>query len=329
LPTTPRSPRSPRRSTEPSHAQIDQEYDEGRTSHSRLEELGYSSPLRNRDQDEEEPQEQQQPQEVAGEAAREDDDEDDDREQGQHREKRRRQNETEEINNDIHHSESSDRSYDTNSEDDEDPRPAKKRKLPTISTDMALTPPREHSLKPRLTPPHSLTPPSATQLKMDNAQSQADHRHPPTPIYDEHHHTPGTSQSPSATIESVPIAEYQEWPFQGFLKRTTIGNETTYNLEFKLPRILERLNLPISPEALGIGSSTKTLAEAANSHVTHSKIHSTLLRPQIKRPRWTPEEDATVLKMRGDGCSWEEIHAALYHRSKEMIQVRYSTKLEK
>jgi hypothetical protein len=59
--------------------------------------------------------------------------------------------------------------------------------------------------------------------------------------------------SPSATCEALPIAEYQEWPFQGFLKRTRIGNETTYNLEFKLPCVLERLNLPIPGEALAYG----------------------------------------------------------------------------
>ena len=49
--------------------------------------------------------------------------------------------------------------------------------------------------------------------------------------------TPRTSRSPSSTVRSAPVAEYQEWPFQGFLKRATIDNETTYNLEFMLPRI--------------------------------------------------------------------------------------------
>ena len=45
-------------------------------------------------------------------------------------------------------------------------------------------------------------------------------------------------------------ADYQEWPFQGFLKRVRIGNETTYNLEFKLPCISERFDLPISDKYL-------------------------------------------------------------------------------
>jgi hypothetical protein len=139
------------------------------------------------------------------------------------------------------------------------------------------------------------------------------------------------SQSPSTPTESVPIAEYQEWPFQGFLKRTKIGSETTYNLEFKLPCISGCLNLPINPEALDICSSREAPAKVAIPHkaVAHSKMYPAVLQPQIKRTPWTPEEDATLLKMRNEGCLWEDIHAALSHRSKGTIQVCYSTKLKK
>lgn len=35
-------------------------------------------------------------------------------------------------------------------------------------------------------------------------------------------------------IEAVPVAEYQEKPFQGSLQRTKIRDDVTYNLEFKL-----------------------------------------------------------------------------------------------
>ena len=132
-------------------------------------------------------------------------------------------------------------------------------------------------------------------------------------------------------MESAPVAEYQEWPFQGFLKRTRIGNETTYNLEFQLSHILEHLHLPVLSEALGMRSK-ETPAEATTPHNTgtHSKVYLAKVRPQIKRVRWTPEEHAKILEMREeDGCSWEEIHAALPHRTKETIQVRYSTKLKR
>ncbi|KAH8744635.1 hypothetical protein BGZ57DRAFT_718339, partial [Hyaloscypha finlandica] len=60
-----------------------------------------------------------------------------------------------------------------------------------------------------------------------------------------HRHASRSSRSPSTAAEAVPVAEYQEWPFQGFLKYTRIGDDVTYNLEFKLPSISEHLHLPI------------------------------------------------------------------------------------
>ena len=107
------------------------------------------------------PQDQQQQQEVAVEAMREEGD-NDDREREQRREKRY-QRETEEI------------SRDTNfSEDDKDSRPVKRRKLPRVSTDEATALPCGHNLKRCLRQPHRLTPPPATQVEIDNVQSQAE-----------------------------------------------------------------------------------------------------------------------------------------------------------
>jgi hypothetical protein len=64
------------------------------------------------------------------------------------------------------------------------------------------------------------------------------HAHPPTPVDNDYHNTPQTSRSPSVA-ESTPVAQYQERPFRGFLKCTTIGNRTIYNLEFAFPRTCE------------------------------------------------------------------------------------------
>jgi hypothetical protein len=133
-------------------------------------------------------------------------------------------------------------------------------------------------------------------------------------------------------VESALVAEYQEWPFYGFLKCTKIGNETTYNLEFQLSHVPERLLLPVLSEALGMRSNKETSAEATTPHnlVAHSKVRPATLLSKRKRVPWKPEEDAMILKMREeDGCSWEEIHRALPHRTIGTIQVRYSTKLKK
>jgi len=132
---------------------------------------------------------------------------------GKWEEKRRYQDTTKEISSDVDNSEDSDRSHKTNNEDvedDEDLRPAKRRKLPPTPTDDALTPPDEL-----------------------------------IPIDNDHHHTLRTSKSPSIIMELTLVAEDQEWSFQGFLKYTKIGNEIMFNLEFQLLYIPEYLQFPV------------------------------------------------------------------------------------
>jgi len=286
----PSSPRLWRHSIEPSHPQIDEAVTV------RLEELRHGSPLRNQDRVEE-PQEQQQRQEVAAEAMREDDEDKEPEQRGE-----KRQGANEETSSDTYHSEDSDRSHKTNEKDaeddeeDEDLRPAKRRKRPTIPTHQGLTPTHEHGPGSRLGRPHSLTPSSTTQPEIDESPSQADHAHPPTPVDNDHHNTPQTSRSPSAMVESTPVAEYQEWPFQGFLKRTTVGNQTIYNLEFALPRTSDHSHLCLHSELLGSGES---LAKATASH----QVVST------RKPdkELTKEQEILLAKLVHEDKTWAEI----------------------
>jgi hypothetical protein len=111
-----------------------------------------------------------------------------------------------------------------------------------------------------------------------------------------------------------------------FLKRIKIGNETTYNLEFQLSHVPEHFHLPVLSEALGICSNKETSTEAATPHniVAHSKVHPAISQRKRKHVRWTPEENETIREMREEGgCSWEEIHARLSHRTPGAIQVQY------
>jgi len=138
------------------------------------------------------------------------------------REKRGRQDTYTEISSETHHSVNTDDTCDTG---DEDPQPVKRRNprsAAAVTTHFHL----------RWSRP--LVSPSTASLEIDDAQPQADHRRPSTLVDDEQHYSSRTSQSPAAT-GAVPVAEYQEWPFHGFLERTRIGDGITYNLEFKLP----------------------------------------------------------------------------------------------
>jgi hypothetical protein len=127
-------------------------------------------------------------------------------------EKQQHQDEAEEISSDIHHTEGSDHIHNTSDEDDEDPQPSKRRKRPSLS-DRALAALRDQSPKSRLRRPRSLTPPSATQLEVDDAQFQANHGRPPTPVDDGHYPSPRTSLGPSVSMDPAPFPEYPEWHF--------------------------------------------------------------------------------------------------------------------
>jgi len=108
--------------------------------------------------------------------------------------------------------------------------PRKPRAAPAV----ALTTCRRHTSELRLGQPRPLMVPSTAGPEIDDAQPQADVGCSSTFINNEQYRVSRTSRSPSAAAEALPVAKYQEWLFQGFLKRTRIGDDVTYNLEFKL-----------------------------------------------------------------------------------------------
>jgi hypothetical protein len=146
--------------------------------------------------------------------------------------------------------------------------------------------------------------------------------HSPAPS--NNNHSDSTRSPVSLTCpELATTTEFREWPFQGFLKRTIIGNDAIYTLEFQLQHVPEHLHLPVIAEAL----NTDTAATPRN--MIHSRVHPARSRAKSRRVRWEPEEHDTIVRMKGEGCSWEEIHHALPHRTSAAIQVQYSTKLKR
>jgi hypothetical protein len=256
----------------------EKEHNQSGTGYGRLEELERGTPLRSEDQGEE-PQEQQQRQEVVREAIREEDD-DDNAEQELQGKKLERQDGNEEISCD-NHLRSGDCSHYTCDADDEDQRLPKRRKLPPTPTNNALTP--------------------------DD----------PTHVDNDYHHTLRTSQNPSVRVESAPIAEYREWPFEGFLKRITIGNQTTYNLEFALPHIPGQLNLSLSSEVLGGGSGeSPTRVTASHRAVTSRKPGKEL----------TEEQESLLAKMVDEDKTWIEIGRHFPSHTLQLLKENFFTK---
>jgi hypothetical protein len=118
-------------------------------------------------------------------------------------------------------------------------------------------------------------------------------------------------------VESTPVAEYQEWPFQGFLKRTTIGNQTTYNLEFALPRTSEHFHLSLHSEVLG-SVSGESPAKAAVSHRAIS----------TRKPgkELTKEQESLLVKMVREDETWTEIGRHFPGHTLQSLKENFFTK---
>ncbi|PQE24897.1 hypothetical protein CJF32_00007237 [Rutstroemia sp. NJR-2017a WRK4] len=187
----------------------DPEHDRSGISQSGSGELGDSSSPQ-QDHDDDQPK-QQQHEEVPEEAVWEDDNNHHMMNRGKR--KRRYQDETDESCPFEHNI------PDTNSIDDNNPQPAKRRKPQPLPLDDASGPVSKYNPKSRLRQRHSRSLPLTTQHKMKNRQSRNDCSY-----------TSQTFRSSCDMIETVLMAEYQEWPFQGLLKYAILGNETTYKI---------------------------------------------------------------------------------------------------
>ncbi|PVH70471.1 hypothetical protein DL98DRAFT_597783 [Cadophora sp. DSE1049] len=136
-------------------------------------------------------------------------------------------------------------------------------------------------------------------------------------VNDDHHYTPPSSRSTSDTEESASAAEFQEWLFQGFLKRVTIGNQFTYNLEFSLSHVPKHLSLSLHSEDLGT-SSRESSVEAAVSRraVTSRKLGKEL----------TKNQESRLAKMVHDDETWAEIGRHFPGHTLQSLKDNYFTK---
>ncbi|KAL5313013.1 hypothetical protein ACEPPN_019439 [Leptodophora sp. 'Broadleaf-Isolate-01'] len=217
------------------------------------------------------------------------------------------------ISSDTHRSANTDNNHNACDTSDEDPRPAKRRKPRSASTVTPTTSPR-HAPKVHVGQAGPFVALSIATPEIDDARLQFDHECQSTFVVNSHQHASRPSRSPSEASEATPVTEHRQWPFQGFLKYTRIGDDVTYNLEFKLPSVSEYVHIPIGPAAL----------EIDHKAAAHSKTPQTPLKSKKGWAPWSEKEDA-ILRTRKDGCSWKAIHEDLPGRSMGAIQVRYST----
>ena len=126
-------------------------------------------------------------------------------------------------------------------------------------------------------------------------------------------------QAAAATTSSS-TQESEEMPIHGYFTLKTVASKIVYCLTFS-----QEL-LPRPPHQKQRQDSTPDLENPQSVALNSGMCRAPLQRQTVRHP-WTREEDAKLGMMKKKGHSWEEIHAALPHRSKGTLQVRYSTKL--
>jgi hypothetical protein len=146
------------------------------------------------------------------------------------------------------------------------------------------------------------------------------------------------SRSSPADAESILGADYQEYPFQGFLKCVRIGRETTYNLEFRLLDLPDSFRPSIGLHISNSTSSGESVGGSAHPRIcaSHAKRSRPALQKQRKRGRleYTEQEDNKLMCLKKEGLPWKEIHLAFNRafpereRSIGSLQVHYCNELK-
>jgi hypothetical protein len=131
-------------------------------------------------------------------------------------------------------------------------------------------------------------------------------------------HSFDASNRAAAVASSGGMHTSEEIPIHGYLTLKTVESKVVYCLTFSqevLPRPRRR------------GQRLTTDLGEPQSVAPDSRMRQAPLRRQSPHHPWTREEEATLREIK-EGRSWDEIYAALPHRSKGALQVRYSTKLK-
>ncbi|ETS73411.1 hypothetical protein PFICI_15016 [Pestalotiopsis fici W106-1] len=62
---------------------------------------------------------------------------------------------------------------------------------------------------------------------------------------------------------------------------------------------------------------------------SHPSAHHASPPPAKKQQKWSPEEDALIIELRGGGMKWDDISKRLNHRSPISCRLHYQNYLEK
>ncbi|KAF4625658.1 hypothetical protein G7Y89_g12508 [Cudoniella acicularis] len=156
---------------------------------------------------------------------------------------------------------SEDEGYDCDSidQEDEDIRPAKRRRLPSPLS--------------------------------DKGHKDCSQRHTMPNVKQTLRPLPTATEGGHMKSKAIRTRARNSTPFCSFLKSISIRNDTTFNLEFYLVDVLDHPELSTLFKALYNNDQPSTQPRVSHSTVTHSKTHNIKSTPLRKRTLWTQEED--------------------------------------
>jgi hypothetical protein len=132
-----------------------------------------------------------------------------------------------------------------------------------------------------------------------------------------------------AEADGTPAAAFNEWPLENaVLKCVTIdGSLPTFSLEFTWgPCAKHGAGHSKTESRVAVSSAERRRPRRQKSKgTTKNKGKPT---SASNRAKYTPEDDAKILRLRAEGLSWSAIAGEFPGRSAGAIQVRYQTKLK-
>lgn len=178
-----------------------------------------------------------------------------------------------------------DYSRDTTDNEDEDFRPVERSKIPS--------------------PPHRRHRAFCIPIERSNVRSK--HICHPLSKANEQLYSPQSSQSPSPSAESIPLAEYQEYAVNGVFKYTRVGNDTTFNLELQVADLPEHFELTAPLKAMSSTLAAKVSSQTQIPSRRHTiSTHYCKTQPPRKQVESSTQPQTTQRPVTSSGALHKE-----------------------
>jgi len=137
-------------------------------------------------------------------------------------------------------------------------------------------------------------------------------------------HSLSVSYQATVATLSGSIQESEEIPIHGYLTLKTIESKVVYCLTFSQDLLPEPRG---TSQRQGIARSVSSSSDRRDSE--RLPVQEQAVSRPARKVKFSREDDILLLRLKGEGLSWDEISDRFPERSKGTLQVHYSTKLKR